>query len=64
MKDLPAIIVIGIIVILFLYFGYKDDFKRNPNHFLKTIIGIPVGMLSFIAGLPVISSLIKKWIKM
>ena len=46
----------------FFYFGYKDDYKRNPKEFKKTIIGVPIGLLSASFGFFGISNLIKKWI--
>lgn len=63
MKDYLAYLAIGIILISFFYFGYKDDFKRNPKEFKKTIIGVPVGFLSSALGLWGIPIFIKKWIK-
>ncbi|WP_367389186.1 hypothetical protein [Lewinella sp. LCG006] len=40
MEDLLAAIVIGIVVVLFLYYGYKDDFRRDPKEFGRTIFGV------------------------
>lgn len=40
-----ALIVLGLIV--FLYFGYKDDFKRNKSEFIYTIAGVLIFMISF-----------------
>ncbi len=40
-----ALMVLGLIV--FLYFGYKDDFKRNKSEFIYTIIGVFIFMISF-----------------
>lgn len=63
MKEYLTYLVIGIIVILFLYFGYKDDFKRNPKSFFKTIFGVPIGILSHIFNIGGIPNLIRKWIR-
>ncbi len=50
MEDYIEYLVIAIILILFFYFGYKDDYKRNPKEFIKTIIGVPIGILSSAFG--------------
>ena len=51
MEELFGYLLFGIGLILFFYFGYKDDFKRNPKEFIKTIIGVPIGILSSLFGL-------------
>ena len=48
---------------LYLYFGYKEDYKRNPKGFLKTIVAVPIGVISYFMGLPVILNLMKRWTK-
>lgn len=63
MKDIFAYSIIGIVMILFFYFGYKNDYKRNSKEFIKTIIGVPIGMLSSIYGLFGLVDWIRKWIK-
>ena len=63
MEDYIEYLVIAIILILFFYFGYKDDYKRNPKEFIKTIIGVPIGILSSAFGFFGISNLLQKWIK-
>ena len=63
MEDLIAIIIIGLLVILFFYFGYKDDFNRNPTSFFKTIVGVSIGFISTSLGLPGISTWMKEWMK-
>ena len=51
MEDILAAIVIGIVVVLFLYYGYKDDFKRNPKEFVRTIFGVLwKGIITFLKG--------------
>ncbi len=41
--------VFGIILFgLFLYFGYKDDYKRDPKAFVKTIATLFLGLLTFV----------------
>jgi len=63
MKENLAYLIIGIVVILFFYFGYKDDYKRNPNEFIKTIIGVPIGIFSSVFGIFGLTDWIQKWIK-
>jgi hypothetical protein len=48
---------------LFLYFGYKDDYKRNPKEFIKTIIGVPIAIGASIFGMRGIPRLIKEWLQ-
>ena len=63
MEDYLVYLTIGIILILFFYFGYRDDFKRNPKEFKRTIIGVLVGILSLAFGFfGMVGSMIK-WIK-
>ena len=63
MRDILGYLSIGVILILYLYFGYKEDCKRNPKGFLKTIVAVPIGVISYIMGLPVILNLMKRWTK-
>lgn len=48
MEDYPAYLAIGIIVMLFFYFGYKDDYKRNPKEFILTLTGVILSIVSFV----------------
>ena len=63
MRDIFGYLSIGVILTLYLYYGYKEDYKRNPKGFLKTIVAVPIGVISFIMGLPVILNLMKRWTK-
>lgn len=63
MRDILGYLSIGVILTLYLYYGYKEDYKRNPKGFLKTIVAVPIGIISFIMGLPVILNLMKRWTK-
>ena len=54
-------IVLLLIFMLFLYFGYKDDFKRNPNEFSGTILGVIFSIASVALGLFGLIPLLKKW---
>lgn len=33
---------------LFFYFGYKDDYKRNPKEFILTLIGVILSIIGFV----------------
>jgi len=48
MEDYLTYSSIGIILILFFYFGYKDDYKRNPKEFILTLIGVILSIISFV----------------
>jgi len=57
-------IIISILTLLlgvFLYFGYKQDYKRNPKEFMRTLIGMPIGMLLGGLGFRKLDDKIKKW---
>lgn len=54
-------IVLLLIFVLFLYFGYKDDFKRNPSEFSRTILGVILSIVSTTLGFFGLIPLIKKW---
>ena len=58
-----SIIVIFILVIFCfgLIWAYIPDYKRNPNEFKRTIIGMPLGMFLAIIGLGSLNEKIKKW---
>jgi uncharacterized membrane protein YoaT (DUF817 family) len=45
----------------FIYFGYYQDYKRNPKEFIRIIIGMPIGLLASFFGLKSIDEKIKKW---
>jgi hypothetical protein len=62
MKDILGILTVSGIVIAFFYYGYRHDYRRNPKEFKRTIIGVPLGILSFMNGIPFVSELVRKWI--
>ena len=45
----------------FIYFGYYQDYKRNPKEFIRSIIGMPIGLLASFFGLKEIDERLKKW---
>ncbi len=50
-----------VLLVVYLYFGYYQDYKRNPKEFTKNIIGMPLGMLAGFFGLNSIDEKLKKW---
>jgi Kef-type K+ transport system membrane component KefB len=40
MENIIGIIIIVLVFVAFLYFGYKDDFNRNPGAFIYTILAV------------------------
>ncbi len=34
-----------IVLLAYFYFGYRDDYKRNPKEFKQTIIAVFCGLL-------------------
>lgn len=60
MEDDIAVLVIGAIIVLFFYFGYKDDYKRNPKEFVTTVIGVFVEGVGWFFGFIGITKFFKK----
>jgi hypothetical protein len=57
-------IIISVLIILFigfLYWAYLPDYRRNPNEFWRTLVGMPIGMLLNGLGYPKLNDKIKKW---
>jgi hypothetical protein len=48
-------------VFVFIYFGYYQDYKRNPKDFTRSIIGMPIGMILETFGFKTLSEKLKKW---
>tara|TARA_B110000091_G_scaffold195662_1_gene222492 strand:- start:622 stop:837 length:216 start_codon:yes stop_codon:yes gene_type:complete len=46
---------------VYIYFGYYQDYKRNPKEFTRSIIGMPIGILASLFGLKSIDEKLKKW---
>ena len=56
------IISIAIIIYLAIFiFGYREDYKRNPKEFVRTIIGMPIAFFFANFGFKDIEEKIKKW---
>ena len=58
-----VLIILIILIPIFLYFGYRDDYKRNPETFVKTIIGTPIGILAILIGATGLARIVKKWMQ-
>jgi len=57
-------VIISILIILFLvflYWAYLPDYKRDPKEFKRTIIGMPIGMLLGGLGFNELNEMIKRW---
>ena len=39
-------IILSIIFLVFLYFGYRDDFQRDKKKFIYTVLGV-FGLILF-----------------
>ena len=38
--DIIAYLVLSFCFLLFLYFGYRNDFRRGPKEFISTVLGV------------------------
>lgn len=61
MKGFLLIIFIVLFVFAFIYFGYYQDYKRNPKEFVRTIIAMPVGFVAEVLGFKLLSEKLKRW---
>ena len=50
-------------IALFLYYGYIDDYRRNPKQFIRIVVGIPLAMISAAWGIFFLPDIIRKWIR-
>lgn len=62
-ETIIGLILLIILIPVFLYFGYRDDYRRNPKTFIKTIIGTPIGILAVSFGVIGLAKMVKKWIQ-
>jgi glucose uptake protein GlcU len=54
----------GVLIIsflAFLYWAYLPDYKRGPQEFWRTLIGMPIGMLLGGLGFEKLNERIRKW---
>jgi hypothetical protein len=43
--------IFGLFFLVFLYFGYRDDFSRDKKAFIKTVLGVLlIGSIYLILG--------------
>ena len=45
----------------YIYFGYYQDYKRNPKEFTRSIIEMPLGMLARTLGFILLDEKLKNW---
>ncbi len=50
-----------VITIVFIYFGYYQDYKRNPKEFKRTLIVLPFGVLAKLFRMESLNKKIKDW---
>ena len=62
MIKLLVITVFILFVFVFIYFGYYQDYKRNPRDFTRSIIGMPIGMILETFGFKTLNEKLKKWV--
>jgi uncharacterized membrane protein YfcA len=55
------ITVLIILFLIFLYWAYLPDYKRNPKEFWRTLIGMPIGMILGGIGFRDLDEKIRKW---
>ena len=61
MEDTLTMIICIALFGAFLYFGYRDDYKRNPQEFVRTLVGLPLSFLLGILGIHGLDQKIKDW---
>ena len=57
-------LIVAFVVLFFgayIYFGYYQDYKRNPKEFIRSIVGMPIGILANLLGLKSIEEKLKQW---
>ena len=50
MENIIGISILTIGFLAFLYFGYRDDFRRNKGEFITIIFGVPITFLGYALG--------------
>lgn len=50
-----------VLIIVFVYFGYYQDYKRSPKEFKRTLIALPFGILAKFFGMESLNQKIKDW---
>lgn len=61
MSDTIIYIIFIVIMILFFYFGYRTDYRRNPKKFILTILGVLATCIIFAIAMGLFSNFID-WI--
>lgn len=61
---MAAFFIISFFVVFYgayFYFGYYQDYKRNPKEFKRSVVGLPLALLSSKLGNKALSEKLKKW---
>jgi len=58
MEDILPPLFGTLLFIAFLYFGYRDDYRRNKREFIVTIIAVPTMFLSAVLVSPAFSTVV------
>lgn len=61
MKGILLIIFIAAFIFAYIYFGYYQDYKRNPKEFKRSVLGMPIALISIYLGNSQLSDKIKNW---
>lgn len=51
LTDLTGFLFCAVVVLAFVYYGYRDDYQRNKQGFLKTVVMVPVLVLASVLGI-------------
>lgn len=46
---------------VYIYFGYYQDYKRQPKEFIRSIIGMPLGLAAQLLGFKQLDQKLKDW---
>ncbi|WGH76022.1 hypothetical protein P8625_02305 [Tenacibaculum tangerinum] len=55
-----VVLAISVYMAIFI-FGYREDYKRNPKEFFRTLVAMPVGMFLSYFGFKKLEAKLKKW---
>ena len=61
MTAIIVLSILGILFVWFLYWAYLPDYKRDPEDFKKTLIGMPLSIAASFFGMSGIGEKIKQW---
>ena len=61
--DIAGVLLLAVLALGFVYYGYRDDYRRNQKSFVRTIIGVPLGMFFSLFGAHSLVARLKRWIQ-